>query len=236
MARFSETLDLLLRNPSALLVRIHQGSDVRDLPLHLTLIAAAGLGAFGLMLGLSRSILWGLVAAPKLVLVALGTVALCLPALYVCGRVVTGSDSRPLEVVCEVLVAMASAALTLFALCPVWLVFAGLVARPPWGYFHVMLGAVALLALAGARGAWILVRSLRSNGRPVLHLVAWTLLYGLVGIQAAWVARPFVGNPASRDANALFRPLEGSAFDATHTLIESNMTVLSGDDGPRGGE
>jgi hypothetical protein len=67
----------------------------------------------------------------------------------------------------------------------------------------------------------------------VVHLALWTLLYGLVGIQAAWVARPFVGNPASRDVHALFRPLESSAFDATQTLIGSNLGVLSGDVQPR---
>ena len=235
MARFFETVDLLLRNPSGVLTRVHRGSDVRDLPLQLTLISAAGLGAFGLMFGLSRSMLWGLIAAPKLVLVALGTVALCLPALYVCGRLM-GSNSSPIEVVCEVLVAMASAALTLIALCPVWLVFAGLAGRSPWGYFHVMLGAVALLGLAGARGAWILMRGLLANGRPVAHLTMWMLLYAAVGIQAAWVTRPFVGNPASRDGNAIFRPLEGSAFDATRTLIESNLDVLNGHVDPTGAE
>lgn len=224
---FLDTLDVLVRNPRALLERVRGGHDLKQLPLHLSLIAIAGFVGFGFLLGLSRSVLWGALAAPKLVIVALGSVAVCLPALYVYGKLL-GNVASPLQQVCEALVALATMGLTLIALCPVWLVFTYQVNAPPSGYFHVMLGAVTFLAVAGARGAWILLRGLRAQRRPVLHLAAWTVLYGMVGIQAAWTVRPFVGNPESREEFVLVRPLENTAFDATATLIQSNADTLMG--------
>lgn len=226
---FVDTLDVLVRSPRALMDRVRAGHDLQHLPLHLALVAIGGFAAFGFLLGLSRSVLWGTLAAPKLVLVALGSVAVCLPALHVYGRLL-GNTGSALQQVCEALVALATTGLTLVALCPVWLVFTYQVNAPPSGYFHVMLGAVVFLGIAGGRGAWVLFSGLRAQGRPALHLVAWTVLYGMVGIQAAWTVRPFVGNPESREAFVLVRPLEDTAFDATSTLLRSNANVLRGTD------
>ena len=96
MSQLLTTVDLLLRRPLTLLERIREdGDDLRELPLHLTVIAVAGFAVFGFLLGLTHSPLWGLVAAPKLVLVGLGTAALCLPALYVYGRLLGNDGSTP---------------------------------------------------------------------------------------------------------------------------------------------
>lgn len=236
MAKLSETLDLLVRNPRSLLDRIRSSRDVDELPLQLTVVAVTGFAAFGFLFGLTRSPLWGAIAAPKLVLVALGSVAVCLPALHVYGRLL-GNAATLRQQVCEALVALASSGVTLVALCPVWLVFARQVNAPPTGYFLVMLGAVAFIGLAGLRGAWVLVSGLRAQRRPVLHLAAWTLIYGMVGMQAAWTTRPFVGNPESRGEFALVRPLEDTAFEATATLVESALfgVPVPSDDAPHGG-
>ncbi len=231
MSSLLSTADLLLRRPLTLLEHIREDrADLRELPVHLTVIAVVGFSVFGFLLGLTHSPLWGLVAAPKLVMVGLGTAALCLPALYVYGRLL-GNAGTPLQVVCELLVALGTTGLSLLALSPVWLVFTRLVDHPPHGYFHVMLGTVAFLAAAGMRGAFVLVRALRADGRSALHLIAWTVLYGMVGLQASWTVRPFVGTPEdSTERLVLMRPLEKSAFDATATLLRSNARVLWGAD------
>lgn len=232
MSSFISTVDAVLRNPSALMERIRGGRDLRELPLQLTAIAALGFAAFGFLLGASHAPLWGLLAAPKLVLVGLGSIAVCLPALHVFGRLM-GNESSPLQLVCELLVALATTGLTLVALCPVWIAFARYVNEPPYGYFHVMLGTVGFLGLAGLRGAWVLVRTMRLQRRPVLHLAAWTILYGMVGMQSAWTLRPFVGTPEDTGELVVLRPLEKSAFDASAKLIQSNTRVLLGQEPSR---
>lgn len=225
------TAEALLRDPSAVLAQVQAGGPgLRELPLRLTLCALAGFGVFGFLLGFTRSPLAGLAAAPKLMLVGLGSLAVCLPALQVYGRLL-GARISALQVVCEALVALATTGLTLLGLAPVWLAFANTVNQPPTGYFHVMLGSLAFLGMAALRGIWVLVKALRVQGRTVLHLVAWTALYGMVGIQMAWVVRPFVGTPGS--SAAFLRPLEGSAFDAAATLWRSNVDSLKGEWRPR---
>jgi hypothetical protein len=225
------TAELLLRNPSAVLAEVQAGGpELRELPLRLAVCALVGFGAFGFLLGFTRSPLAGLAAAPKLMLVGLGSLAVCLPALHVYGRLL-GARVSALQAVCEALVALATTGLTLLGLCPVWLAFANAVNHPPTGYFHIMLGSVAFLGLAALRGVWVLVGGLRVQRRTVLHLLAWTALYGMVGVQMAWVVRPFVGNPGRE--TALFRPLESSAFDAAATLWRSNVDSLTGEWRPR---
>jgi hypothetical protein len=226
------TAELLLRNPSAVLSEVQAGGPgLRELPLRLAVCALVGFGAFGFLLGFTRSPLAGLAAAPKLMLVGLGSLAVCLPALHVYGRLL-GARLSPLQAVCEALVALGTTGLTLLGLCPVWLVFANTVNHPPTGYFHIMLGSLAFLGFAALRGTWVLVEALRLQGRTVLHLLAWTALYGMVGLQMAWVVRPFVGTPGS--PTAAFRPLESSAFDAASTLLRSNLDSLEGAPHPPG--
>ena len=222
------TAELLLRNPPALIARIREGDSLKDLPLQLTLIAVGGFASFGFLLGLTHSPVAGLISAPKLVAVGLGSLAVCLPSLHVYGRLL-GNPSGILQVACEALTALATTGMTLLALCPVWLAYAHLVGGPPNAYFHVMLGAVAFLAFAGVRGTAVLLGALRLQKRAALHLAAWTLLYGMVGLQAAWMLRPFVGTPTDTSGKlALFRPLDRSAFDATWNLFGSNVNSLTG--------
>src|SRR3712207_7865723 len=59
--------------------------------------ALVGFGAFGFLLGFTRSPLAGLAAAPKLMLVGLGSLAVCLPALHVYGRLLGARVSRSEE-------------------------------------------------------------------------------------------------------------------------------------------
>jgi hypothetical protein len=230
-ASILRTAELLLRNPSAVLAQVQAGGpELRELPLRLTVCALAGFGVFGFLLGFTRSPLVGLAAAPKLMLVGLGSLAVCLPALHVYGRML-GARISALQAVCEALVVLATTGLTLLGLAPVWLAFANAVNHPPTGYFHVMLGSLAFLGVAALRGVWVLVKALRAQGRTVIHLLAWTALYGMVGIQMAWVVRPFVGNPGS--PTVAIRPLESSAFDAASTLWRSNVDSVTGEWRPR---
>lgn len=213
------TAELLLRTPEKLLEQVHAGgAATRELPARLILLAAIGFGAYGFIVGLAHSPLQGLLAAPKLVFVALGSLVVCLPALHVYGRLL-GSEARLDEAVGEALTAIATAGMTLLALCPVLLVFTRILAPTLGVYLYTVLGAAGLLAFACLRGILVLFRAMRRADRPAFHLLAWTLIFGLVGLQCAWLVRPFIGAPSASDRVVLTRPLERTAFDALQRTV-----------------
>lgn len=216
-----ETTDTLLRAPERLLARVAEGDRVEALPAQLVLIALSGFGLFGFVLGMTRSLLPGVVSSVKLGFVGLGALAVCIPALHVYGRIL-GSNASPQQTVCEALTALATTGMTLVAMTPVWLVFTYFTSSYPL----TMLGSIVALGLAGVRGMVVLMRAAKSRGRRVAHLAVWTAIYGLVGLQLAWIVRPFVGAPDSRDELVLFRPLERTAFDAVSRLVATNARFL----------
>jgi len=220
------TAELLLRNPRMLLSRIHEGGEAaRELPMQLVLLAGLGFACYGLILGLAHSPLMGLLAGPKLVFVGLGSLAICLPALHVFGKLL-GNRARLSQGVGESLTAVATTGMTLLALCPVLLAFLKLVESTQGRYQYTVLGAAALLGFACLRGIWILYLALRDERRPTVHLAAWTLIFGLVGVQCAWVARPFVGAPTPDDHVQFLRPLEGTAFDALYRAAPRAVGIM----------
>ncbi|HCF59124.1 MAG TPA: hypothetical protein DFS52_14170 [Myxococcales bacterium] len=221
VASLFETTDTLLRAPARLLTRVAEGDRVEELPAQLVLIALSGLGLFGFVLGMTRSLLPGVVSSVKLGFVGLGALAVCIPALHVYGRVL-GNDASPQQTVCEALVALATTGMTLVAMTPIWLVFTYFTSSYPL----TMLGSIVALGLAGVRGMVVLMRAAKAQGRRVAHLAVWTAIYGLVGLQLAWIARPFVGAPDSRDDFVLLRPLERTAFDAVSRLMATNARSL----------
>lgn len=225
--RLLQTAELLLRSPEQLLERVHQGGPItRELPARLVLLSAVGFGAFGFIVGLARSPLMGVLAAPKLVFVALGSLVVCLPALHVYGRLL-GSRARLDEAIGEALTAIATAGMTLLALCPVLLVFTRIIAPTLGVYLYTVLGAAALLAFACLRGIWVLFLAMRRGARPAFHLLAWTAIFGLVGLQCAWLARPFIGAPSVDPKLVVVRPLERTAFDALYkTAVSAVETAL----------
>ncbi|MGC4121645.1 MAG: hypothetical protein QM765_45115 [Myxococcales bacterium] len=222
-----QTAELLLRSPDQLLDKVHQGgAATRDLPARLILLSAIGFGAYGFIVGLAHSPLQGLLAAPKLVFVALGSLVICLPALHVYGRLL-GSKARLDEAIGEALTAIATAGMTLLALCPVLLVFTRVIAPTLGVYLYTILGAAALLAFACLRGILVLYQAMRRGRRPAFHLFAWTAIFGLVGLQCAWLIRPFIGAPSDTKQLVLTRPLERTAFDALQrTAVKAVETAL----------
>jgi hypothetical protein len=224
--RLAETTETLLKSPGKLVASISQGKDLRGLPLQLCLLAVVGFGSFGFVLGLTHSPLQGLLAAPKLALVGLGSLAICFPALHVYGRVM-GNPSSPQQSVCEALAALALGGLTLMALSPVWLALSHLGFGSPSSYPLLILAAMGVLAFAGLRGMGAVARALRANGRAGAHLRAWAVLYGLVALQMAWLVRPIVGAPGEGPV-VLARPLDRTSFQAVWATSQSAARTMSG--------
>lgn len=112
-------------------------------------------------------------------------------------------------------------------------------------YPFIVLLNVALLGIAGCVGASFLLRALRAVGtstpvearvnvpdpdglpelqfRPALRSVdvffsIWVVIYALVGLQMAWILRPFIGAPGSEFT--LFRPRTSNVFESILQCFE----------------
>jgi hypothetical protein len=83
-----------------------------------------------------------------------------------------------------------------------------------------------MFAVASTSAQWMLRRSyqplIESNPKHRWMLLAWLVIYVFVGIQMAWVLRPFIGHPAS--PVQFFR--EGSWSNAYEVVIQMIWDVL----------
>lgn len=179
--------------------------------------SACGAAIFGIALGSYAFSPAQIVAsAIKLPLLLLGATALCFPAFFVLQSLLT---RRPISLLKAA--ALQSTALTAIAL--IWASFSlplfFLVATT----HHYRL-AKLLALVVGTAGGLVGFGRLRKNmialcdadsaKRLRKPLLLYTLLYGVVGAQLAWVLRPFVGSPSL--GFQLFRGQGGNIF--VHTL------------------
>lgn len=85
-----------------------------------------------------------------------------------------------------------------------------------------------MFAVASVSAQWMLRRSyeplVKSNSKHRLMLRAWLIIYVFVGIQMAWVLRPFIGDPSA--PVQFFR--EGSWSNAYEVVIQMIWEVVSG--------
>lgn len=152
----------------------------------------------------------------KLPLLFAGTLAVTFPSLYVFGTL-AGSEMdlrRQMRAVSEWIVVMLAVAASLGPIL-------GFFTLSTDSYAFIVLLNVLFLGIAGVSGVAALARRVRAtpsnDGLPVKAragsvLVLWIVLFGLVGMQMAWVLRPFIGAPDT--PFALFRPTESNAFAA----------------------
>jgi hypothetical protein len=87
-------------------------------------------------------------------------------------------------------------------------------------YHFMVLLNVVLLAAAGFVGLGFLRRTLgrisevevadgrEGNNSGVAAFSVWVVIYGVVGLQMAWILRPFIGHPSARFE--MFRPRSGN--------------------------
>ncbi|HKQ49494.1 MAG TPA: hypothetical protein VJZ71_15590 [Phycisphaerae bacterium] len=165
-------------------------------------IYGASMGGFSLDLGAGR--LWLVFfSAVKLPLLLLATTALCLPVFYVVNAVAGLRDDFP-EALQAIFSGQAGLAIALASLAPItaFCYVSGL------GYQTALLLNAAMFVLATCAGHVITVRYyrvlVRRRGLHTLMALLWFVLYAFVGIQMAWMLRPFIGDPSSPPA--FFRP------------------------------
>ncbi len=222
------------------------GGDAVNVPLRLFVPMAIGLGAtYGFFMGwYSISMRWGsgtsggylqtlasMVKVPGLFLL---TLAVTFPSLYVFsailgGRVTFGALIRLL--VGTVVVSLAVAA----SFGPILAFFTLSTTSYP---FMVVLNVV-LLAVGGFVGLGFLRKALKratevlpnvadENAQPAeeqsgVIFAIWAMIYGAVGVQMAWLLRPFIGHPGVEFT--FFRARSGNFIIG---LFESLRHMLGG--------
>lgn len=168
----------------------------------------------GLAPGRLHQLLYSGVKVPILLL---ATFLLCLPSFFVV-NVLAGLRDDFGQVLRALVATQSCVTVVLAALAPItafWYVSCG-------DYGLVLLFNMAMFGTASA-AAQIVVRRYY---RPLIHreprhrrlLWAWFILYAFVGVQMAWVLRPFIGNP---DAPVAFFRAEawGNAYVVVGGLV-----------------
>jgi hypothetical protein len=151
------------------------------------------MGTFG---GVAGERLWQvLFSAAKVPLLLLAAFLIALPSFFILNTLLGVRPDFP-EVLRAIFAAQAGLALVLAALAPYTLLwYASSASYPGATLFNGLMFAAASLAAQG-----LLRRAYRPlvarNRRHRLLLWTWVFLYVFVGVQMAWVLRPFIGDPA----------------------------------------
>jgi hypothetical protein len=148
------------------------------------------------------------------------SLAVCFPPLYVlnCGF---GPALRPRQSARLLLLSISANAAALASYIPFSFFFTLTTSRQGYGFLILM--HVAVFALAGLWSLFVIARLFRAaakeKGLPLrpLFLLGWGALYGAVGVQAAWLLRPWIGTWSQ--PYVPLRPLGGSFFEAVWPLI-----------------
>ena len=154
-------------------------------------------GGWGSFIGLrSERGLQILISATKVPLLLLATFALALPSFFVLNTLL--GVRRDFGAVLRALVgAQAALTIVLVALAP----YTAFWYASFTDYQSAILFNGVMFAVASLGGQWHLRRAYRPlierSPRHRVLLRGWLVLYVFVGIQMAWVLRPFIGDPAA---------------------------------------
>ena len=187
-------VDQFLRRDSALTNR--RARDVVRAQLAIILLCGALYGAvMGSYNGLAGDG-WKqvLLSATKVPILFFVTFLLCLPSYFVF-NVLAGLHADFPRVLNALLSFQSLASIVLASLAPI----TGLMNISTTNYGFIVLWSGIMFAVASALGHWRMRQEYRAliAGHPRHRqlLRVWTTLYVFVGIQMAWVLRPFVGDP-----------------------------------------
>jgi len=178
-------------------------------------LSAALYGVYGLSMGLFAGPGPALLSMLKLPLLYLATVAIAAPCLYVLNATLGGRLAFA-QCLRLVVLSISANALALASYAPVSFFFV-LTAYESTYRFLVLMHLLVFAASGFASVAMIVLLSRaamaakQTTFRPGA-MVAWGLLYGIVGSQMSWALRPWIGSP--KEPYTLYRPVDLSFFEA----------------------
>lgn len=183
--------DALLRDPAAVIARCHDAQGARDVARAALLVVAVGGAVFGATLGAFRGELQPLFAALKIPVATLLTLAVGGPALWAIAR---AFDRRwTLKTTLALMLASgARSSLVLLAAAPLVGIAIG------FGLPYSLLKQLAAIAygMAGLSGLSFALMALGPAEGRNGAVASFVGVFLVVGAQAAWILRPFIGDPA----------------------------------------
>ncbi len=218
-----------LLHPSAAGALIAEPSASR-LDLWLSVGVASAYAVYGSSMGITRGGFPAAVSALKLPLLYILTLSVCLPCFYLLNGLF-GPRLRLRSCIRLLLLAVSANAIAVLSYAPVSFFFSFTTSTgTATGYRFMILMHVAVFAVAGALSLGVIgmifreaAAAHRATLRPAF-LAAFALVYGLVGMQMAWVLRPWVGSWGIDYTP--FRPIESSIFETLGKLIAESMGAL----------
>lgn len=193
----------------------------------ITLVMAAmygvAMGATNLLQGadmpLEHKLLFILFASVKLPVLFLGAMAIVLPPIYVSNAFV--GQRLSFRQVFTVLISTCAVTTTVLASMATVAAFFALTSET---YHFIKLLHVVIFAYAGLVGVFFINRcfkTLRKNGARAIGkglLLAWLVLYSFVGMELAWIMRPYIGNPD--ESLQVFRARSGNIYESMYRSFE----------------
>lgn len=216
----------LLRDPNEVAARCVEERELATLARTSIGAIVVGAGVLGGVLGSFRGGAQIPLAAVKLPLVLVLTLAVSAPAFHALANAL-GVRWSFRTVVALALAATARAALVLAALAPpLWLTMDfGL------GYHGSVLGAVTVVALGGLVGASLVVRALGTSVSGLASGLACACVFLAVLAQASWIGRPYLVRPRTEDI-VLVRAAEGTFLESIGTSTRSARGVYDASEAP----
>ena len=208
---------LLLYHREAVFDRIFRGEDLHTLIRYYLLRAVLFSAIVGAVLGsfsFNLQILAGAVKAPVLLI---GSLVICLPALFTF-NVLLGSRLSFMQTLAVVAVSTFLLSTVLVSLAPIMLFFIICTTSKQF----VILLSVIMFSTAGLFGVLLLWNAMgyltvRSGRRYDSGIVkAWAIIYAFVGTQLAWILRPFIGEP---EQFAVFRRIGGNFYVGLYRIL-----------------
>jgi len=153
------------------------------------------MGTFGGIAG--ERLLQVLYSALKVPVLLLFTFLIALPSFFVLNTLLGVRSDFP-SVLTALISTQAGLTIVLLSFAPITLFWYASSAD----YNAAILFNALMFAIAAFTGQWLLRRRYRrliaANPRHRRLLRIWLIIYAFIGIQTAWVLRPFIGNPGMK--------------------------------------
>jgi hypothetical protein len=213
-------LNRLLRTPGEVARDCKEERDVAGIAANAIATIVVGAVLFGAAAGSWRGGPQIAFAAAKLPVVTIGTLALSVPAFYAVAAVF-GRQWSLRAAISIMLVAGARFSLVLLAATPALWLTIDLGAS----YHLVKLLAAFVYGLGGLAALGLLVRGLGGGPGRAATVITFVGVFLLVGGQAAWILRPYLGTPGREDITLFTREREGGL---AYQLLVSLREVFGG--------
>ncbi len=216
--------EILLHSRNALFEIISRANNLDHVRKYFLVRLVLFAGIYGFCLGGYALNLQIIASTIKMPLLLLGTMGICLPALFTFNMLL-GSKLNITQTISLLLVSNYLLAFVLASLAPILVFFA--IATPDKHFVSLLnfifctLAGVFFLLFLWSGMKFLTIRARAKYNPNIIQI--WSLIYMFVGTQLSWLLRPFLGN---RGEFALFRDVEGNFYVAIFEVIKNFVGKL----------